>query len=203
MSASSTPTRAVLLKVVLIGPRSVGKTTLMKRYVTNAVNIHEKNTVGVDVLTKKLVVGDRQVSLQIWDTAGQERFQCMTASFWKGADCCVLVFDVTDQETFNSMDQWYGAFLSSQDKTIPPCILFGNKTDATERRIVTRQMAESWCTVTGNIPYYETSALTGNNVDNAFQTVANTILNRREETYPEMEGVRLEADRVNTPHSCC
>ncbi|KAE8706833.1 Ras-related protein Rab7 [Hibiscus syriacus] len=86
--------RRTLLKVIVLGDSGVGKTSLMNQYIYNKFNQQYKATIGADFVTKELQIDDKLVTLQIWDTAGQERFQSLVSAFYRGTDCCVIVFDV-------------------------------------------------------------------------------------------------------------
>merc|ERR1712054_62291 len=115
-SASNMASRKkVLLKVIILGDSSVGKTSLMNMYVNRKFNNQYKATIGADFLTKEVLVnhnGDqRLVTMQIWDTAGQERFQSLGVAFYRGADACILVFDLTSKKSFDNLDTWREEFL--------------------------------------------------------------------------------------------
>ena len=119
--------KKVLLKVIILGDSGVGKTSLMNQYVNKKFSNQYKATIGADFLTKEVMVDDRLVTMQIWDTAGQERyvdilcrhlvmfslyrFQSHGVAFYRGADCCVLTYDVTAPNTFKSLDSWRDEFL--------------------------------------------------------------------------------------------
>merc|ERR1711920_1218412 len=103
--------KKVLLKVIILGDSGVGKTSLMNQYVNKKFSNQYKATIGADFLTKEVMVDDRLVTMQIWDTAGQERFQSLGVAFYRGADCCVLVYDVTDAKPFESLTGWKEEFL--------------------------------------------------------------------------------------------
>jgi Ras-related protein Rab-7A len=118
------------------------------------------------------------VIMQIWDTAGQERFQSLGVAFYRGADCCVLVFDVTVPKTFETLDSWRDEFLiqaSPHDPETFPFVVLGNKVDL-ESRAVSQKRAMSWCQSKNSIPYFETSAKESTNVEQAFQTIAKNAL---------------------------
>ena len=83
---------------------SVGKTSLMNQYVNKKFSSQYKATIGADFLTKEVMVEDRLVTMQIWDTAGQERFQSLGVAFYRGADACVLVYDLTHVKSFENLD---------------------------------------------------------------------------------------------------
>lgn len=110
----------------------------MNQYVTQRFSNQYKATIGADFLTKETMVDDRVVTLQIWDTAGQERFQSLGVAFYRGADCCVLVYDVTMPNTFKTLDSWRDEFLiqaSPRDPENFPFILIGNKIDLPNRAV--------------------------------------------------------------------
>merc|ERR1712132_13889 len=112
---SSSTRKKVLLKVIILGDSSVGKTSLMNMYVNRKFNNQYKATIGADFLTKEVMVdhnGDhRLVTMQIWDTAGQERFQSLGVAFYRGADACILVYDVCNLKSFQQLDSWREEFL--------------------------------------------------------------------------------------------
>lgn len=159
--------KKVLLKVIILGDSSVGKTSLMNQYVNKRFSNQYKATIGADFLTKEVVVDDRVVTmqvsqtfvvplrgglknfllaLQIWDTAGQERFQSLGVAFYRGADCCVLVFDTTAPNTFKNLDSWRDEFLIQASPRNPehfPFVVLGNKIDLENRAVSgTRQLLE-------------------------------------------------------------
>ncbi|KAJ0960550.1 hypothetical protein J5N97_001589 [Dioscorea zingiberensis] len=182
--------RRTLLKVIVLGDSGVGKTSLMNQYVHKKFSQQYKATIGADFVTKEIQIEDRLVTLQIWDTAGQERFQSLGVAFYRGADCCILVYDVnvishlthltTGMENFsirNSLctDSFgYYALHSMELQASPtdpktfPFILLGNKVSA--------KKAMEWCASKGNFPYFETSAKEDYNVDAAFLHIAKLAL---------------------------
>ncbi|CEG64951.1 hypothetical protein CU097_003929 [Rhizopus azygosporus] len=174
--------KKVLLKVIILGDSGVGKTSLMNQYVNKKFSNQYKATIGADFLTKEVMVDDRLVTMQIWDTAGQERFQSLGVAFYRGADCCVLAYDVNNSRSFEALDQWRDEFLvqaSPRDPDHFPFVLLGNKIDVEEsRRMVSQKRAMAWCQSKGNIPYFETSAKEAINVEQAFQTIAKNALSQ-------------------------
>ncbi|KAJ8769670.1 hypothetical protein K2173_005273 [Erythroxylum novogranatense] len=154
---------------------------LMLRYVYKKFNQQYKATIGADFVTKELLIDDQLVTLQIWDTAGQERFQSLGAAFYRGADCCVLVYDVNVQKSFETLNNWHDEFLRQADPMNPdtfPFLLFGNKIDIDGggSRLISEKRARDWCASKGDMPYFETSAKENYNVDEAFLCVAKTAL---------------------------
>ncbi|XP_055371742.1 ras-related protein rab7 [Condylostylus longicornis] len=195
-----------LLKVIILGDSSVGKTSLMNQYVSKRFTNSYKATIGADFCTKEVVVDDRVVTMQIWDTAGQERFQSLGVAFYRGADCCVLVYDVTAPNSFKNLDSWREEFLiqaGPKDADHFPFAVLGNKVDLENRQVSTRR-AQQWCQSKNDIPYFETSAKDGLNVELAFQTIAKNALAQEAdvELYNEFpDQIRLNSDRNNRPRN--
>ncbi|RVX12156.1 Ras-related protein Rab7 [Vitis vinifera] len=190
--------RRTLLKVIILGDSGlfgfyrVGKTSLMNQYVNKKFSNQYKATIGADFLTKEVQFEDRLFTLQIWDTAGQERFQSLGVAFYRGADCCVLVYDVNVMKSFDNLNNWREEFLIQASPSDPenfPFVVLGNKVDVDggNSRVVClgihcfRQKARAWCASKGNIPYFETSAKEGINVEEAFQCIAKNALKTGEE----------------------
>lgn len=170
--------KKALLKVIILGNSGVGKTSLMNQFVNKKFSNQYKATIGADFLTKEVMVDDRLVTMQIWDTAGQERFQSLGVAFYRGADCCVLVYDVTAPDSFKALDSWRDEFLiqaSPRDAENFPFVVLGNKVDL-ESRAVSCKRAGQWCNSKGELPYFETSAKEAINIEQAFQSIARTAL---------------------------
>ncbi|KAI5701078.1 hypothetical protein M8J76_001908 [Diaphorina citri] len=199
-----------LLKVIILGDTSVGKTSLMNQYVNRKFSNQYKATIGADFLTKEVMVDDRIVTMQIWDTAGQERFQSLGVAFYRGADCCVLVFDVSTVSSFKSLDSWRDEFLiqaSPRDPENFPFVVLGNKVDLEGERVVSSKKAQQWCQSKNNMPYFETSAKEGKNVEQAFQTIARNALAQESEVelyneFPDQIKLSGEGSRNNGGDSC-
>lgn len=169
-----------MLKVIILGDSGVGKTSLMQQYVNKKFSTQYKATIGADFLTKELTLDERKVVMQIWDTAGQERFQSLGVAFYRGADCCALMFDVTNQKSFDALETWHDEFLIQSNTTDPenfPFMVIGNKIDTDEsRRVVSTQKAQRWCQEKGNLPYFETSAKEATGVEQAFEVIGRNAL---------------------------
>merc|ERR1712194_258831 len=110
---------------------------------------------GADFLTKEVLIDDKLVTMQIWDTAGQERFQSLGVAFYRGADCCVLCYDITAVKSFDSLESWRDEFLlqaSPRDPTNFPFVILGNKADLDSKRKVPQAKAQTWCKSKNDIP---------------------------------------------------
>ncbi|XP_069037238.1 ras-related protein rab7-like [Lepisosteus oculatus] len=200
--------KKILLKVILLGNSGVGKTSLMNQYVNKKFSSQYKCSIGADFLTKEVIVDDQLVILQIWDTAGQERFSSLVAGFYRGADSCILVFDVTKPESFKKLDSLRDEFLieaSPRDPENFPFVVLGNKIDL-ENRQVTTKSAQAWCLMKNNILYFETSAKENINVHQAFQTIACNALKQvaKVEIFSDIsETITLRDRQEPTPSSGC
>lgn len=184
------PQRKVTVKVIILGDSGVGKTSLLHQYVNKKFSMSYKATIGADFLAKEVIVDDRVVTLQIWDTAGQERFQSLGVAFYRGGDCCVLVYDVNNAKSFDFLQSWRDEFLlhsSPQNPETFPFVCLGNKIDVEDsKRQVPLKKALAWCQANGNMPHFEVSAKENYNVEAAFQTIArNALANQSEEILPD------------------
>lgn len=179
MQNFNSATNEYFFKVVLIGAPSVGKTSILERFVTDIYTEDYKATIGADFRTKDIVINGQTVLLQIWDTAGQERFRALAAPFYRGANICVLVFDVNDKMTFEAVEQWRDEFLHHADveeQQTFPFLLLGNKCDLGGK--VSKADVNRWLQQRGykNMVYLETSALDNSNITEAFDQVARLCL---------------------------
>eukprot|EP00096_Caligus_rogercresseyi_P013671 TRINITY_DN629_c0_g1_i1.p1 TRINITY_DN629_c0_g1~~TRINITY_DN629_c0_g1_i1.p1 ORF type:complete len:209 (-),score=56.94 TRINITY_DN629_c0_g1_i1:260-886(-) len=205
--SSMSSRKKVLLKVIILGDSGVGKTSLMNQYVNKKFSNQYKATIGADFLTKEVMVDDQLVTMQIWDTAGQERFQSLGVAFYRGADCCVLCYDVTDPTSFMSLESWRDEFLIQASPSDPenfPFVVLGNKVDL-EDRSVSSKRAQHWCHSKNEVPYFETSAKEAINVEQAFLTIAkNALAQETEDNFHDHfpEQIRL-SNTVDEDRSSC
>lgn len=197
--------KKTLLKVIVLGDSGVGKTLLMQQFVNGKFLHQYKATIGADFLTKELSIDDKAVTVQLWDTAGQERFQSLGVAFYRGADCCVLVYDVTNPRSFEQLSFWKDEFLvqaNIKNPTLFPFVVLGNKVDVDEsKRAVSGKKAAQWCEEKGSIPYFETSAKEAVNIDQAFEVVARNALQQElenevgyEEEYSDAINIKLDGE---------
>ncbi|CUI14775.1 rab7 GTP-binding protein, putative [Bodo saltans] len=165
------PERRPVLKIILLGDSGVGKTSLMRQFVSGKFESRYKATIGADFFTHEEIIDGRPVNLQIWDTAGQERFQSLGSAFYRGADACMIVFDITSNESFSHITTWLQEFtLQAGQKDM---VLIGNKADVQERRQVYNRGIQQWCAEQGgDMQYFETSAKQNTHVGAAFRAVA-------------------------------
>ena len=159
-----------LFKVVVVGDSGVGKTGITNRYLKGNFQEDTKTTVGVEFGAKKVYIKDKCVKIQIWDTAGQERYRSVTTAYYKGAKGALIVYDITNTQTFENVECWIKEVKDATDKEIK-IILIGNKSDLEENRLVSveegRLMSEE-----NNLSFFETSGKNNINVDKAFDDIS-------------------------------
>ncbi|KAH3756306.1 Rab21/Rab5 family GTPase [Pelomyxa schiedti] len=166
---------SVAAKIVLIGSSGVGKTSVSNRFVNASFTSEYSATIGASFLSKNITVGDIQVKLQ-WDTAGQERFRSMTPMYYRGSQAAVIVFDVSDTTSFNDVNDWF-TDLKQHINTDIAIAVVGNKID-TPHRVVTPEQGNMFVgslQYSTKIPYFETSAKTGEGIDTLFESLARTL----------------------------
>jgi small GTP-binding protein len=164
----------VLIKIIVVGDSSVGKSCLLLRYAENSFNDTHCATIGVDFKLKTEVINGKTAKIQIWDTAGQERFRSITSSYYRGAHGVLLVYDVTNEKSFENVATWYRDIKASAQDSLS-IILVGNKSDLEAKRVVStargKELAKEW-----GIEFFEVSAKDNVNVDNAFHSIAEKVI---------------------------
>jgi len=167
-----------LLKLLLIGDSGVGKTCILLRFVERKFQASFISTIGIDFKMKTIDIDGKVVKLQIWDTAGQDRFRAVTTAYYRGAMGIVLVYDITEEQSFLNVRNWVESIHESAIDDIP-IILVGNKCDMTEERVVSKeagkQMADEY-----SMRFYEASAKEDINVKEMFTNLARDILIRNQ-----------------------
>eukprot|EP01130_Rhizamoeba_saxonica_P000340 TRINITY_DN1030_c0_g3_i1.p1 TRINITY_DN1030_c0_g3~~TRINITY_DN1030_c0_g3_i1.p1 ORF type:complete len:202 (-),score=57.70 TRINITY_DN1030_c0_g3_i1:94-699(-) len=163
-----------LLKLLLIGDSGVGKSSLLLRFSDNTFSDSFISTIGVDFKIKTMDVNDTHCKLQIWDTAGQERFRTITSSYYRGANGIIVVFDVTNGDSFENVKKWLQEIERYAADDVQR-VLVGNKCDMENDRQVTESDARDFSDMLA-IPYLEASAKSCQNVEDVFFTVAKAIV---------------------------
>ena len=175
-SISSSEEKAqISFKIIMIGPAFSGKTSLVKRYVFKKFSDDYKVTVGLDFQSKTIQMNGKYISLQIWDTAGTEMFQSLSASYYRNSAGAIVVFDVSDAKSFESLDTWINFYRENKDRTKEDLIyLVGNKVDL-DNRVISEKDAKNYLMSKGLKNYFEVSAKRGDNVDKLFNSLAKDI----------------------------
>jgi len=181
-----------LFKFIIIGDAAAGKSCLLYRFTDNKFKSDSTHTIGVEFGSKIIDAAEKFIKLQIWDTAGQERFRSVTRSYYRGAAGCILVYDITSRESYNHLSTWLNdaRALATNELAI---VLVGNKIDLQEDREVTFLEASRFAQE-NDLLFLETSAKTGENVEDVFMKCAKTILNKIESgvIHPEDMGSGIQ-----------
>jgi len=160
-------------KLVFIGDQSVGKTSIISRFQFDTFDDHYQTTIGIDFVSKTVPVDDGTVRLQLWDTAGQERFRSLIPSYIRDSHVAVVVFDITNRESFESTSKWIADVRAQRGNDVV-IVLVGNKTDLAAQRQVTTAELEARA-AEQEIMFIETSAKDGFNIKLLFRRLATAL----------------------------
>lgn len=200
--ASAPPKRT---KIVLLGDQSVGKTSLITRFMYDTFDNTYQATIGIDFLSKTMYLEDRTVRLQLWDTAGQERFRSLIPSYIRDSSVAIVVFDITNRQSFMSTAKWIEDVRSERGNDVI-IVLVGNKADLSDKRQVTLEEATAKATQL-NIMFMETSAKAGHNVKSLFKKIAMSLPGMEKDTQTEpntkIDVTTTAAGEVPQASSCC
>lgn len=168
MAEYSNPLRK--FKVVFLGEQSVGKTSLITRFMYDSFDTTYQATIGIDFLSKTMYLEDRTVRLQLWDTAGQERFRSLIPSYIRDSTVAVVVYDITNASSFQQVNKWIDDVRTERGHDVI-IMLVGNKTDLADKRQVPIDEGEKKSQDL-NVMFIETSAKAGYNVKQLFKRIA-------------------------------
>ena len=171
-----------LFKTIVVGDGAVGKTAITLRFSTGKFQENYKMTIGVDFSIKLIQMGDKKIKCQIWDTGGQERFTEIRPLYYRGALGCVLVYDVTNRESFEHLDKWFKEVLTNCSEI--PMIIVGNKIDLPDR-VISATEGKAYAQKKSNelkmnIPYLESSATTGDSIKQIFFNLVKMMVKNAE-----------------------
>ncbi|BGP04000.1 ras-related protein Rab-1A [Rhodotorula toruloides] len=176
----------LLFKLLLIGDSGVGKSCLLLRFADDTYTESYISTIGVDFKIRTIELEGKTVKLQIWDTAGQERFRTITSSYYRGAHGIIVVYDVTDADTFSNVKQWLQEIDRYACEGVNK-LLVGNKSDLASKKVVEYNVAKEFADQIG-VSLLETSAKNATNVEQAFLTMAKQIKDRTAASAPAAGG---------------
>ena len=166
-----------VIKILTLGDSGVGKTSIIQKFVNDKFNQNMLSTIGVDFQSKEIIINNTKIKLKIWDTTGQERFKTLTSQYYNGADGALLIFDVTNKESFERINFWMNELNEKKKLNELGLLLIGNKIDLIDKRNVKKEEAEEFAKEY-NINYYETSALQNINIKKIINDIAQQCLNK-------------------------
>jgi len=183
-----------LFKLLLIGDSGVGKSSLLLRFADNSYSESFIATIGVDFKIKTIEVENKVVKLQIWDTAGQEKFRTITSSYYRGAHGIIIVYDVTNRESFDNVKNWINEIARYASENVNR-LLVGNKSDLEGKKAVTYEEGKELADSLG-INFIETSAKTSSNVEQSFLRMAGEIKGRIASAGSKATGAQPKGQRL-------
>ncbi|KAK9711435.1 GTP-binding protein [Basidiobolus ranarum] len=195
MSSQKSPTYDHLIKLLLIGDSGVGKSCLLLRFCDDSFTPSFITTIGIDFKIRTIDLDGKRIKLQIWDTAGQERFRTITTAYYRGAMGIIVVFDVTDERSFNNVRNWIKNVEQHANEGVSK-VLIGNKCDIEEKKVITHEQGIALAEEYG-IHYVEASAKSKVGVEEAFFSLAREIKKRMIDTAPEQH---LNTNQANNVH---
>lgn len=186
-----------LLKFIIIGDPSVGKSNIVLKYANNKFTDDYQATIGVEFGAKNIEINKKSIRIQIWDTAGQENFRSIIRSYYKNCCCAIVTYDITCRKSFESIQNWMEEVKCEAPSTVQ-MILVGNKCDLENQRAVTKDEGEELAQKEGII-FMETSAKTGVNIDEIFRRAATDICDKIEKNYFDLssENSGIKVGKVN------
>ncbi|KXJ68675.1 ras-related protein Rab-35 [Aedes albopictus] len=182
-----------LFKLLIIGDSGVGKSSLLIRFSDNTFSGSYITTIGVDFKIRTVVINGERVKLQIWDTAGQERFRTITNTYYRGTHGVIVVYDVTNGESFANVKRWLQEIESNCD--VVNKVLVGNKNDDPARKVVITEDAQRFANQM-DIQLFETSAKDNINVEEMFLAITEQVLRHKKQTQKQVQSDQSN-DTVN------
>ena len=175
-------------KVLLLGDSTVGKTCFLLRYCDKTFQEAHLSTIGLDYRLKTMTLqSGKNIKLQIWDTAGQDRFRAITKNYYKGANGIILIYDVTNMQSYENVKNWIAQI---REEANPNVVIYlaGNKVDVTEEEKIVKTEDGKKTANEFNLPFYETSAKNGININKIFEDLVEKV----DEIYSKLETPKME-----------
>lgn len=170
-------------KCIIIGDSGVGKSCILARFTDDIFNSSHISTIGIDFKVKTISIDDKIIKLQIWDTAGQERFRTITNAYYRGSASVLLVYDITNQTSFDNVKKWLQNIKSHAPDT-KLIVLIGNKCDLENKRIISTNVAKNFAKE-NDLIFCETSAKSDVNIQSTFTDIARALIKLKENDYPK------------------
>jgi small GTP-binding protein len=188
------------IRLLTLGNSMVGKSSIILRYIENKFYDSYISTIGVDFFKKMVNIQKKEYQLHIFDSAGQEKYKSISKQYYHRSEGIMLVFDLTSKSSFDSILNWIEDIENGAEKGIP-IVLVGNKSDLVDRE-VSKEEAEELASKKG-MEYFETSALDGSGIDNAFLKLAELVIKNEEQKKEAAKGKALTLASETKEKKCC
>lgn len=195
-----------LFKLLIIGDSGVGKSSILLRFADNLFSGSYITTIGVDFKIRTINVDGEKIKLQIWDTAGQERFRTITSTYYRGTHGVIVVYDVTNSESFVNVKRWLHEI--EQNCDVVNKVLVGNKDDCPDLKVVERNDAQKFAEHMG-VQLFETSAKENQNIEEVFNYITKLVLDSKKAQQQKADedkspgGIRLDKNSRKKKKGCC
>ena len=189
------------IKILVVGDSTVGKTNFIRMFIENKFNQNYMTTSGIDLKTSSIEIKNKKIRVQLWDTAGQEKYKAITKNLFLKVQAALIVYDITNEETFNNLKTWVRSIKEECGKQIQMLII-GNKNDLNEERVVDKNIAMEYAKEE-KIDYLETSSKTGDNIQKAITLLCEKVLENTEFTNDFSFTLDATAISQKNKSKCC
>lgn len=190
------------IRLLTLGDSGAGKSTLLLKYTQNEFDDKPMPTIGIDFRLKKIKINEKEIKVQIWDSAGQERFRTVTRNYYRGAAGVVLVYDVTNEQSFENIRHWISDIQTYAESDVD-LMLIGNKCDLQDKRAVDKEKGEALAKEYG-VKFFETSAKSDINVTQAFDCLVKQVAERvYKDLFTKKDTIKLDAIKEESKGKCC
>ena len=193
--------RPLEVKIITLGDSHVGKSSLIFKFIEDTFSSSYMSTVGFDLKFKTIKINDEEIKVMIFDTAGQERFRSLASNYIRKANGILLVYDISDKNTFLNIENWMTSIKEESSDTIP-IILIGNKCDLDDQRKIQKEEGEQFAN-NNNLKFFETSCKDGDNVEKCFIELTKLIIERKKEKQFNPNTQKLVNKEKKKEKDCC
>ena len=182
-------------KYILVGDAYVGKSNIIYRFTENKFSENYQATINLDFTYKNVKLNEKIYRIQLWDTAGQESFQSISRGYYKSAVCAIVVYDITNRDTFNNVTNWIEQCKQNGPSTIS-LVLVGNKEDLGDKRVISYEEGEELAS-RNSMQFFETSALSGKNINEMFNSSIESIARKIENNFYKDKDCGIQFNEQN------
>lgn len=192
----------LVFKILILGDSGVGKSAILKQYIDQTFDATYMTTIGIDYACKVIHLQDKKIKLSIWDTAGQERFRSITKAYMRGIQCVLLVYDITDMQSFIDIERWIEMVQAHSYEQHIQYFIIGNKSDLNAKRLVpiekATMLAEKY-----NCNHFEVTATNYQSIRDMFYAIAKSLTRDVLKFIPEEISPKININKKDNKKSCC